>query len=87
VLRDEAEEMEKLMATVRRKRGFKTAGELLDKIKGEWRRAAIAVSNSIGSPQPITRISFHENQDGGLLVMFHEDASKVAITDSQDAAT
>lgn len=61
---------------VERKRGFTNAGQLADLITGPWRSAQIAVSDWTGEIRSIRRVSFHENESGTLIVVFHDGEAR-----------
>ena len=67
------------------KPGFKTARELFSRVKREWLDAAVAITDGFDKPQPVERVSFHENADGGLLVLFHREPEKLALTARREA--
>jgi hypothetical protein len=52
---------------------FATLSDLARAVPTAWKGAELRISNSIGTPHRIRRISFHENEDGKRVVMLYED--------------
>ncbi len=55
---------------------IETFKELAAMIPEKWRGVPIYVSDSIGHPEPIERVSFHENGDGTRVALIHKKQLK-----------
>lgn len=56
---------------------FWSTSDILKMVPQNWRKAEVMIGTSIGSAQPVGRISLHRNKTGKQVVLIHKEELEV----------